>query len=540
MATPLPTGVYLRPGSSVYQLRIGVPKELQHLTCYRDPTTGKPRADAFRGSLRTTSRDEAITKALKLLAEYRDRFDAQRAASAPPPFVKLTPALVQQLVDTARYEHLAADDNLTYYTPVREVRSILAKGLKRASTANKRALAQGNLQIARAFAERTVGSWGFRVDWSLPEGTACLVKIARAMVVAAQDAFKRRLGEPIDTPSAPVPPPAPITGQINEPPKPAAPPVTLRDVVPSWVSRNGPKQNAIGRTEKALQLFEQVVGNVPLAELTKAHGARFVDFLLAPERGWVRKTAGNYADCIKTLANVAVRVDLMDRNPFDFSFDRSAGSKARGPWTDDELQRMFSHELFSARLAEVPRWQDVDPVDGRAALLLLLHTGARIGEIAQLRREDFQTRGGLAVIRITAEAGNLKTAESERVVPVAAHLLADPWFSGWLEGIGSGTGAALPSVRGRARGPGDTLGQWFRQFRADANLPEGKLEGAHKFRHWMRSALAAHHVGEAVMDSITGHAAVGSSGRTHYTAVAPLPTMKEALDRVAYPKITAE
>ncbi|MBK1822194.1 DUF6538 domain-containing protein [Burkholderia orbicola] len=100
MAT-LPTGVYLRPGSSVFHLRIGVPKDLQQH--FRNPKTGKPKGDAYRASLRTSNRAEAITKALKLIAEYRDRFDALRAKAAPAPFVTLTSALVRQIADVLRH-----------------------------------------------------------------------------------------------------------------------------------------------------------------------------------------------------------------------------------------------------------------------------------------------------------------------------------------------------------------------------------------------------------------------------------------------------
>lgn len=203
---------------------------------------------------------------------------------------------------------------------------------------------------------------------------------------------------------------------------------------------------------------------------------------------------------------------------------------------------MFSSPLFSGEMDTIPAWQGVRPPDGRALLLILQHTGARIGEIAQLRRGDFLTRGGVVCICITAEAGTVKTAESERTVPLADHLLADTWFSSWLAGImdGKQPGApAFPSMAGRARGPADTAVQWFHEFRKATKLPLGRLEGAHKFRHWVRSALAAKGVGDATADSITGHAAQGSSGRVVYTAAASLPVMLEALNRVNYPNTCA-
>lgn len=532
LATPLPTGVYLRPGSSVYQLRIGVPKELQHLTCYRDAKTGKPRSDAFRGSLRTSSRDEAVTRALKLLAEYRDRFALQRASNSPPPLVVMTSELARQFAHEARRQFLLADDHTTFYEPDRASKALAHKVLKRTYTARTKALRHGDLQPARAFAERLAESWGFRVEWASPEGTACLIRIARAMVVAGEDVFKRRQGKAIETPPAQ----PPITTLAKTPIEPAKPLLTLRDVLPYWVIRNAPTEVSARRANKALSLFEDAVGKIPLPDLAKATGARFVQYLLdSKARGFGRKTADNHASYINALVTVAVQEDLLPKNPFNLRFDKTIGAKTRTPWTDEELKRIHAHALFSSRMTEVTQWHKVEPRDGRAALLLLLHTGARDGEIGQLRREDFQIRSGITAIRITAEAGTLKTAESERIIPLAPHLLDDPWFSEWLSETMGGTGPALPSLCGRARGAGDTFGQWFRQFRNDVGLPKGALEGAHKFRHWLRTALAEAGVNAETADAITGHAATGSSGRRIYTAAASLPTMVEALDRVKWP-----
>jgi integrase len=319
-------------------------------------------------------------------------------------------------------------------------------------------------------------------------------------------------------------------------------PPTLRDVVPSWVARNAPKDDAVRRTERAITLFEEAVGIVPLPVLKKAHGAAFVRFLLDQDaRGFGRKTAHNYASCVTALLSVAAKDDLIEQNPLDLSFDKSIGAGKREPWTDAELKRMFGHALFSDRMETVRHWHDVAPADGRALLLILLHTGARIGEIAQLRREDFQVRDGMPSIRITAEAGTVKTDESRRTVPLVDHLLSDPWFATWLSKVMDGSRAdapAFPTMAGRVRGPADTAVRWFLGFRKDAGLPLGDLNGSHRFRHWIRTAMNALDVSATTQDAITGHAAGGSTGSKVYTAV-PLHVMRAALNRVSYPKQSA-
>jgi integrase len=51
------------------------------------------------------------------------------------------------------------------------------------------------------------------------------------------------------------------------------------------------------------------------------------------------------------------------------------------------------------------------------------YTGARAGEITQLRGQDVIERDGITALRITPEAGSVKTKEP-RTVPIHEHLIA--------------------------------------------------------------------------------------------------------------------
>ncbi len=86
------------------------------------------------------------------------------------------------------------------------------------------------------------------------------------------------------------------------------------------------------------------------------------------------------------------------------------GERKRG-FAEDEAKRV----LIASRKEKnkVLRW----------CPWLCAYSGARIAEVCQLRREDIVTIDGIWCMRITAEAGPLKTASSERVVPLHSALL---------------------------------------------------------------------------------------------------------------------
>lgn len=567
MPASLPSGVRLR--GSTYQLRIGVPDDIRHLWPRR--ADGSLAIDAYRASLKTSSRNEAAARAHAIIADYHRQFESLRESARAPTPNPVTDALVEHIAAMYERDLLHADEAVRanpnalalmvrstaprgfltgrahvppatsegpiwgsvgdYLDPVQHTHvSDIHRALLRALKAD---YAIGRLEQARDAAERVCDALAIRVDWDQPTGRRGLLRILRAMIRTAQAMVDRDQGEPIETPAAPKITVVPVLSSEATGVKEVH---ALSDVIPSWINRNSPKQDAISRTKRAVALFEQVTRGIPLTELRKAHGAAFVAWLLSPDREFGRKTAGNIAAAVTAVMNVAVKDDLIERNPMDLGFDKTIGAERREPWTDEELKLMLSSPLFSDQMATVPRWANVDPEDGRALLMILLHTGARLGEVGQLRCEDFATRSGLHCVRFTAEAGTLKTAESERTVPLPSHLVDDLWFAGWLKGVQVRTGLALPSLNGRVKGVSDVGARWFAQFREATGLPAGKLKGSHRFRHWIRTALNESGCTTETADAITGHAASGSSGRRVYTATASLPTMFQALNAVAWPE----
>ena len=83
---------------------------------------------------------------------------------------------------------------------------------------------------------------------------------------------------------------------------------------------------------------------------------------------------------------------------------------------------------------------------------------------------------------------------------------------------------------------GEIMSEWSQEYRKTVGAAEGPLSDFHRFRHTVRSELAAIHVGPETADASTGHHATESSEREVYTRI-NASTAFEALGRLKFPLI---
>ena len=67
---------------------------------------------------------------------------------------------------------------------------------------------------------------------------------------------------------------------------------------------------------------------------------------------------------------------------------------------------------------------------------LCAYSGARSGEITQLRGRDIEARGGMYVMKLTPEAGTMKSGKI-RVVPLHEHIIAQGFIE-MVKQVGNG------------------------------------------------------------------------------------------------------
>jgi len=82
---------------------------------------------------------------------------------------------------------------------------------------------------------------------------------------------------------------------------------------------------------------------------------------------------------------------------------------------------------------------------------LLAYTGARLGEIAQLRKQDLTQEGSHWAVTITPDAGTVKTNEARTVV-LHEHLV-ELGFCAFVSAAPAGHLFLKPGKGGEVRGP---------------------------------------------------------------------------------------
>jgi integrase len=145
---------------------------------------------------------------------------------------------------------------------------------------------------------------------------------------------------------------------------------------------------------------------------------------------------------------------------------------------------------------------------------LCAYSGARAGEITQMRGVDVQERSRFYVMNITPEAGSTKT-HNARIVPIHGHLV-EQGFIEFVRRSGSGPLFYNPNPRKDQaeqddplkprRSRADTtrahLSDWVREL----GITDRELKPMHAWRETFKQIADRAGIPEKVHDEITGHA----------------------------------
>lgn len=143
---------------------------------------------------------------------------------------------------------------------------------------------------------------------------------------------------------------------------------------------------------------------------------------------------------------------------------------------------------------------------------LCAYTGARVNEITQLRKGDVQKIEGVWTVRITPEAGGVKTNEA-RTVPIHEHLIEQ----GFIDAISDKPEGPLfykpdpaaTSARGQHKQVGTFLAAWVREL----GVTDPAIRPNHGWRHTFKGICLEVGIEERAADYMQGHAPKGQGRR---------------------------
>jgi integrase len=212
-------------------------------------------------------------------------------------------------------------------------------------------------------------------------------------------------------------------------------------------------------------------------------------------------TVNKYLSTISPFLGWCVRNGFAERNPCDDLFyDLRKGQNPRPPFSSEQLQAILASPLFVGFQKDgrehVPGNQQAN--DWRFWIpLVCLFTGARIGEIAQLKTDDLQIEDAVPFISIRHDESREQTTKSgqTRIMPLHPKLV-QIGFVAFVEeqrarSLGNASPWLFPEIVVNERGSrGTSPSRFWRNYLHRIGI-KAKADGygSHSFRHALADKL---------------------------------------------------
>jgi integrase len=219
------------------------------------------------------------------------------------------------------------------------------------------------------------------------------------------------------------------------------------------------------------------------------------------------------ARAVNTVFRWAVKKKHLVRNPFEHAADALTVSK-RQRLRDTQAFTPEERQIILSAASAIKTLRKRDDAARRWVPWLCAYTGARVGEIAQLRKVDVIKRGGIDALKITPEAGTVKNAQT-RLVPLHEHLLMQGFLS-FVEKRADGplfykprtmtTTTATEDPMRRKKAPAAQVRQRLAAWVRELGVTDTELSPNHAWRHTFKAVGRSVGISDKVLDDICGHA----------------------------------
>jgi integrase len=506
---------YLAPRGKrgTYQLRVPVPKAIQDAI----GTTERIR------SMRTSDRELAARRAMPVLTEWLNDFD--RAAGGRQQAVNDAPALAVSRAYGPTLDKLEAlrraipNDDAAYS-------AFLEKTAAALRTATRLRM-DGIHEQWEIVADRMIANGYLPIIKGTDEYSKFVEGIADSVIDAYSVHNRKSAGEIDAEPQSKI-----VRRSLELEANTAPVGEKLLDLFEKYAAGRlgeGKRADTINQDRKVIESFADFIGrNCKVAAITGVDVRDWIDTVAALPPNFRKMKA--YRDLSTREAAAKARTEDVSGpklttlnkylstlspffrwmkkrdyhpgpNPCDGLFwDVPKGSNPRPPFTTAQLNTILASPLFTGFEA-----------DGKEHLkgtcraddyrywvpLVCLFTGARLGEVAQLRTEDVRKERGVWFIHIRHDESTGQTTKSgySRAAPIHSKLIELGFLAFHKRQLHraerDGNDAMFPKLEKNVRGQiSGKVGRWWRDYLEDIGVKDGGDGfGSHSFRHTMADLL---------------------------------------------------
>ncbi len=590
----------IRDKNGTYYFRRSIPIQLRPFIAGRFHTKAN-----WKQSLKTKDPKQAKLVVVEVQKECNAAFHDAELRQALRNRNNLTQDDIRSLADWYRDSHLAEDDDFrtheyrndeAFHEEVKQqatndgiaMRSRWPKHTnhdalsdrqvskkQRTSTivqhATRTAMAKGDTSWIVGEVEEALDQFGVKLDRDSPSFRSLSLAFLEASSEASAMLTRRYQGEIVRTPEHIATPKG--DGRLPlERGKATGDELTMMQAFDHWKGVCNPKPRSAEEFKRAVKLFVELKGDVPVASLILADGLAFREGLsrmpvMEYRRGdlfnadiktliaWAeanpdarRLAAASTNKSVRALATICKLMRDEGKinkpvweNPFRVR-NIKGRAEARVEFAPDDLRAIFNSPIYvdgkrpHGGAGEAAFW---------LPLLALFH-GSRQTELGQLIIGDVRCESGVWHYVVMSDDGT--GAELEKNIKVQGKRLRVPIHSevlkcGFLEFV-----AKLESVSGKsarifdaleADSSGNLTANWSKWW---SKWARGKLaitdtrKVFHSFRHGWKDAARAAGIGEELSDAITGHEGGGQGRKYGRRGVAAfnIKDLKAAIERVQF------
>ncbi|MCE1237849.1 MAG: tyrosine-type recombinase/integrase [Hyphomicrobiales bacterium] len=282
--------------------------------------------------------------------------------------------------------------------------------------------------------------------------------------------------------------------------------ITLTELIEAWWAESSVLGLAVKTHDSYASTFKKFsafLGHDDASRVTPEDVIRYKDHRLAS--GLKAKTIKDVdLAALKSVFGWAVENRKLTANP-------ATGVKLRIPTAQKIKNRGFTDDEAKAILkAAWERSPGTERITTAAAYRwvpwLCAYTGARVGEMVQLRRQDLVKREDVWFIDILPEAGTVKGGKS-RSVPLHPHLV-ELGFPDFVATSSTEYLFVKPSPDGSVRGPVQGIKNRLASS-ARSIVSDKSVQPNHGWRHRMVTLGRKHGMDQEIRRMITGHSGQG-------------------------------